>query len=101
MNQPKWTWTNQEDDFLYKNGVCVAIVTGRTKAIQKFVEALSYKIGTKCDFAFSAGRAHIDTHPDYVEKAIDAIKDKNFMTQFIVPYSEETYNNETYFEIAK
>ena len=95
----KFTWTDKEDDELYKNGITVFWVSGRTKAIQRFVEVLSYKIGSKCDFSFTAGRAHIDVSKDGYDKAIEVINDKEFMKQFIVPYSTESYDNESYFEI--
>lgn len=92
----KFTWTDKEDEELYRNGITIMWMTGRSKAIQKFVEALSYKIGSKCDFSFTAGRAHIDASKDGYDKAIEAINDEEFMNQFIVPYSEESYNDETY-----
>ena len=94
----KFTWGDKEDDELYRNGKTILWVSGRSKAIQKFVEALSYKIDSKCDFSFTAGRAHIDVSKDAASKALDVINDEEFMKQFIVPYSSETYNNETYFE---
>lgn len=97
----KFTWTDKEDEELYLHGVRVLIVNGRSKAIQNFVEKLSYKINSKCDFSFAAGRAHIDVSKDAVNKAIEAINDEEFMNQFIIPYSEESYDNETYFEIFK
>lgn len=95
----QFTWTDKEDEELYKNGITIMWIAGRTKAIQKFVEALSYKIGSKCDFAFTAGRAHIDVSKDAYNNAIEAVNDEKFMGQFIVPYSKETYDNETYFEV--
>ncbi len=94
-----FTWTDQEDEELYKNGITIMWAAGRTKSIQNFVEKLSYKIGHKCDFSFSAGRAHIDVLKDGYDKAVGAINDEEFMKQFYVPYSEETYDNGTYFEI--
>lgn len=97
----KWTWTDKEDDYLYKHGTCIAIAAGRTKAIQQFVEALSNRINSKCDFAFAAGRAHIDVHPECATEAAEAIADTTFMNQFLVPYSNESYENETYFELLK
>lgn len=98
----QFTWyDDREDEELYLNGVSVMLVAGRTKAIQKFVEALSYKIGSKCDFSFTAGRAHIDVFKDAYDKALEAVNDPEFMNQFIVPYSEESYYNETYFEILR
>lgn len=95
----EFTWTDKEDVDLYKNGIIVMWVTGRTKAIQRFVEALSNRIGSKCDFAFTAGRAHIDVSKTEYDKALEAVNNKEFMKEFIVPYSAESYNNETYFEV--
>lgn len=97
----KFTWTDKEDEELYLHGIGVLIVGGRSRAIQNFVEKLSYKIDSKCDFSFTTGRAHIDVSKDAVDKAIDAINDKEFMNQFIILYSEESYDNETYFEILR
>lgn len=95
----QFTWTDKEDDELYKNGATIMWVSGRSKAIQKFVEALSYKIGYKCDFAYTAGRAHIDVPKEAYSKCIELFDNGEFIKPFIVPYSEETYNNETYFEV--
>ena len=95
----KFTWLDKEDDELYNNGITIIWMVGRTKAIQKFVEALSYKIGYKCDFSFFAGRAHIDVLKEGYEKAVEAVNDSEFMNRFIVPYSKEAYDNETYCEI--
>lgn len=100
MTKEKWTWsTDKEDPELYKNGVTVAWVDGRLTAIQKFVEVLSERINRKCDFAYTAGRAHIDVFPDVVDKAKDALADDEFMRQFLVPYSEEAYDDGTYFRV--
>lgn len=95
---PKFTWSDKEDPELYHNGKTILWVSGRSTTIQKFVEALSYKICSKCDFSYTAGRAHIDVFKDAVFKALEAINDEEFMKQFIVPYSREAYDNETYFE---
>lgn len=97
--EQKFTWGDEEDPELFKNGVTIMIVAGRTKSIQKFIEALSYKIDSKCDFAFTAGRAHIDVSKDSYSKALEAIGEEGFMEQFIVPYSDESFENETYFEV--
>lgn len=96
-----FSWTDKEDDNLLKYGITITWVIGRAKAIQKFVEALSYKIGYKCDFSFVAGKAHIDVSKDGYSKALEALHDKSFMSNYIVPYSKATYDNETYFEILK
>jgi len=94
-----FTWNDKEDPEIYKNGVTVMWVVGRTTSIQKFVEALSNKTGHKCDWSFTAGRGHIDVLREGYGKCIEAIKDKEWMDQFIVPYSKETYDNGTYFEV--
>ena len=75
------------------------IICGSAKAIQKFVEALSYKINSKCDFGYIAGYAHIDCNENVVKAAREAIYDDGFMEEFIVAYSEASYHSETYFEI--
>lgn len=95
----QFTWTDEEDKELYRHGITIMWIAGRTKAIQRFVEALSYKIGSKCDFAFMAGRAHIDVSKEGYDKAVEVVNNQEFMKEFIVPYSSETYNNETYFEV--
>ena len=77
---------------------CVTIVEACKKDIQKFVEELSYKSGYKCDFSRIAGRAHIDTSKEGLGEVMKVIKDKEFINKFIVPYSEESDDNETYFE---
>lgn len=95
----KFTWSDKEDDELYKNGITIMWMAGRTKAIQRFIEALSYRIGHKCVFSFAVGRAHIDVPKEGYDKAFEAVCDVGFMDQFIVPYSEESYENETYCEV--
>ena len=98
MSELKFEWTDKEDDELYKHGVTFIWVMGRTKAIQNFVEKLSYRIGHKCDFAFTAGRAHVDVLMPGYNSALEAVNDTEFMKQFIVPCCRESYDNETYFE---
>lgn len=100
MSESKqFSWSDKEDEELYRNGITVVWMAGRSKAIQKFVEALSYKIGYKCDFSFTAGRAHIDVPKEAYEKAMNVINDEEFMKKFIVPYSIKSYDDETYCEI--
>lgn len=94
-----FTWSDKEDDALYKNGVTIMWVDGCADAIQNFVEKLSYKIGSKCDFSFTAGRAHIDVFTEAVEKAKEAINDNEFMSQFLVSYSDESNENRKYFQV--
>lgn len=102
MSESKqFSWSNEEDEELYRNGITVVWMVGRSKAIQKFVEALSYKIGYKCDFSFIAGRAHIDVPKKACIEAMDVINDKEFMDKFIVPYSRKSYDDETYCEIIR
>lgn len=99
LSATKFLWSDKEDEELYRNGITIIWVAGRTKSIQNFVEKLSYKIGYKCDFSFTAGRAHIDVFKEAYDKAVETINDDDFMKEFIVPYTKETYDNETYFEI--
>ena len=97
----KFTWTDTEDKELYNNGVTILWMAGRKVAIQKFVEALSYKLGRKCDFSYTGGRAHIDVFDDVKYHALEVINDDEFMSRFIVPYSQETSENGTYCEIVQ
>jgi len=97
--KPNFTWTDKEDSELVKYGVTILWVSGRSKSIQNFVEKLSERIGSKCDFSWTAGRAHVECFKEAKNEALEAINDEEFMRQFIVPYSRETYDNETYFEI--
>lgn len=99
--KPPFTWSDQEDPILYNNGKRVAIILGRSKAAQRFVEQLSNDIGHKCDFAVTAGRIHIDVMAPGVEAVREKLNDHEYMKQFIVPYSKESYDNETYFEIGQ
>lgn len=92
----KFEWSDKEDGKIFSEGIAVAWMAGRAEAIQRFVEALSYKIGHKCDWSYTGGRAHIDVLPDGYILAIEAINDKDFMKDYIVPYSEENYENGTY-----
>lgn len=91
---------DKEDDDLYHNGKTFMWINGRSAAVQKFVEALSYKIKFKCDFSRLAGRCHVEVSHEGYNAAIAAVTDNEFMKQFIVPYSQETYMNGTYFEVA-
>lgn len=101
MRKLKFEWTDTEDDELYNNGVTIIWVAGRSKAIQRFVEELSYKIGYKCDYAFTGGRAHVDVSLLGYSEALEIVKNIEFMKQFIVPYSKKTWDDETYLEILR
>lgn len=96
----QFTWSDKEDEELYRHGITLVWMDGSAKAVQRFVEALSYKIGFKCDFAYTAGRAHIDVPKEGYAKAFEAIHDENFMKEFLVPYSEESYDNRTYLVLS-
>ena len=97
----KFTWDEDKcDDDLYNNGILLAWVYGRTQAIQNFVEALSYRTGSKADFSRFAGRAIIRVYKEAYKKSSEALTDEEFMSQFIVPYSKESYENGTYFTLA-
>ena len=89
----------KEDDELYRHGKTFMWIAGRSSAVQKFVEALSYKIKHKCDFSVIAGRFHVEVTQEGYQAAREAVTDLNFISQFIVPYSEQSYADKTYFEI--
>lgn len=93
----KFIWTDKCDDQLFKSGSVIMTVCGRSSACQKFVEALSYKIDAKCDFRQTCGRYFILVPKDKVNEAIKVIT-TDWLNQFVVKYSDESYNNETYFE---
>ena len=47
----KFRWSAEETDpELFKNGQAVRMMVGRSSAAQKFVEALSDRVDSKCDF---------------------------------------------------
>lgn len=93
-----FTWTDKEDPEVLNKGTTIMWAAGRTKAIQRFVEDLSNKVGAKADWCFQAGRAHIEIMPEGVEAAMKLINDEEFMKQYYVEYSDESYKNETYFQ---
>ena len=96
-----FTWSDNEDEYLFEHGITIMWMEGRTKAIQKFVEALSHKIQSKCDFGYTAGRAHIEVAPDAVEKAREALLNARWLDQFLCPYSDEAYDNGNYCQIIQ
>lgn len=89
----------KEDEEITKNGTTVLLLAGRSNAIQKFVEDLSNRIEAKCDWSYCGGRAHVDTLIEHAEKAKKAISDSEWLNSYIVPYSEESWENKTYFEV--
>lgn len=93
-----FTWSDKEDDEVLKKGTTIMWATGSTKAIQKFVEDLSNKVGAKADWSFQGGRAHIEIMPEGVEAALKLINDLEFMKHYYVEYSSESKDNEMYFE---
>lgn len=97
--KPKFTWEGNEDPEVLKKGCTIMWACGRTKAIQRFVEDLSNKVGAKADWSFQAGRAHIEIMPEGVNKAVELINNEEYMKQFLVEYSDESYENGTYFQI--
>lgn len=97
-----FTWDlNKMDENIFSHGEIVVWVTGGKSAIQKFVETLSHRIGQKCDWGYIGGRAHIDTLPENVPAAKQAILDTDWVRQFIIPVTDETFANGTYFGIEK
>ena len=99
-NKQNFTWSDKEDDEIYNNGIRVAFFHGRSKQAQKLVEALSYATGHKVDFSISASIIHVDVLREGVDAVVEKLNDEEFMKDFIVEYSEETYDNETYLERA-
>lgn len=87
-----WTWSDLEDPEIVKNGVTVCFVDGRSKAIQKFVEKASYRIGYKVDFSYMAGIAHIDVLPEGARLLRELIKNKSFMKNFLCDYDTDPDN---------
>lgn len=89
-----FTWTDQEDEELYKNGCTIMWVAGRTKSIQNFVEKLSYKIGHKCDFSFSAGRV-IDDFGDMTFMYVLKCDDNYYFSRKVIikPIDVQTSND--------
>lgn len=96
--KPKFTWGDKEDPEVLKKGSTIMWAAGSTKAIQRFVEDLSNKVGAKADWSFQAGRAHIEIMPEGVEAAMELINDLEFMKHYYVEYSEETSRDGVYFE---
>lgn len=97
----KFTWyTEETDPELFKNGQTVRLMAGRSSAAQKFVEALSDRVDSKCDFRVACGRIMILCKPDekVITKVNEAFNDKDFMSKYLVKYSDETYENGTYLE---
>lgn len=97
----KFTWSPEmTDPELFQNGQTIRIMIGRSSAAQKFVEALSEKVDSKCDFRVACGRIIILCNSDekVIAKVNEAFDDKDFMSKYLVKYSPETYDNGTYLE---
>lgn len=97
----KFTWSAEETDpELFKNGQTVRMMVRRSSAAQKFVEALSDRVDSKCDFRVICGRIMILCKPDekVITKVNEAFNDKDFMSKYLVKYSNETYESGTYLE---
>lgn len=79
-----FSWSlKEEDSDLYHNGVTLLWISGNVDAIQKFVEALSYKIGRKCDFACFFDKAHVDVYEDAWGDAVDAVQDDAWVEEML------------------
>lgn len=97
MDTEKFTWdTERCDDHLFKEGSPVLTAVGRSKAAQKVVEALSYEIDSKCDFRIVAGHIIILVEKEKVAEAFDILYSDR-IKGYVVPYSDESYDDETYF----
>lgn len=80
----KYTWSEMEDDELFHHGVTVVWLDATAKAAQNFVERMSYKIGHKVDYSYTAGRAHVEVMPEGVDAFREAMDDVAFMDTFYV-----------------
>lgn len=97
MDKEKFTWDPEEcDNHLFKEGSPVFTAVGRSKAAQKVVEALSYEIDSKCDFRIVAGRIIILVDKEKTDDAFDILY-SDWIKGYVVPYSNESYDDETYF----
>lgn len=97
----KFTWSPEKTDpQLFQNGQMIRTMVGRSSAAQKFVEALSEKVDSKCDFRVACGRIIILCNSDekVIAKVNEAFDDKDFMNKYLVKYSPEIYDNGTYLE---
>lgn len=97
----KFTWSSAKTDpDLFQNGQMIRTMVGRSSAAQKFVEALSERVDSKCGFRIACGRIIILCNSDekVIAKVNEAFDDKDFMSKYLVKYSPETYDNGTYLE---
>lgn len=100
-NNPKFTWDPvHEDPEIRDHGKIAAYAYGKSDALQAFVEALSIKINAKCDWEYAGGTAHIDALPGNLAAARAAIRDEAWIGQFLIPYSDESIADGTYFQIG-
>lgn len=81
-----FTWSNEEDEIIHKNGVIVCWFAGRSIKAQMLVEALTYETGRKVDFSIACGRIHVDTLPENVKLCRAYISNSKWMKKFIQPY---------------
>lgn len=91
MDKEKFTWDREKcDQNIYENGCEVLTACGSNEdAAQRFVEALSEKIGAKCDFYQSFGSIEVMTLEEHVDDALAAISDHGWLSQFVVPFPED------------
>lgn len=98
--RPELTWDETESDpLIHEHGTIFAWGQGRATAINKFIAALSERIQAKCDWSYAGGRAHLDTLPAYKSIAVQALRDERWMSKFLVEYSEQSWQDGTYFRI--
>ena len=80
----------EKNNQAYCDMVTLLWLSGQKKAIQKLTDALSNKIGYKCEFDFSTYHSHIYVPKEGCDKAIKTIGDIEFIKDFVVPYSKES-----------
>ena len=90
-----FTWSDEEDENIHKNGIIVCWFAGRSVKAQMLVEALTYETGKKVDFARACGRIHVDTLPENARRCREFIENQKWMKKFIQPYDLDICKNYT------
>ncbi len=97
---PLLEWSDERSDaMIFDHGRTFAWGQGRNPATQKFVEALSRRIMAKCDWSYAGGRSHFEALPGYAHAAAVALRDEEWLARFLVPYTDESWENGTFFRL--
>lgn len=80
-----FSWSDKEEDSeLYHHGLTLLWIAGDdVQEIQRFVEALSYRIGRKCDFACFIDKAHVDVYEDAWGDAVSVVQDAEWVEDML------------------